>query len=458
MGAEYAWRPRQDFASQSLKQDPSGSMGQAILFDLDQTTSGLHVALSAIEKRAGDIARKAAFWNGLGEAYAKLLTQRDHLTAKEVADKTLPLFERAAKRSPQDYDIALRMGDLLCMVGNYAEAVKYLEIARKGAPADQQLGGRLTLAYLNAGKITEAAALLEKALAQDPQRTALYPALADMFGQIGNKRKAGDYLDKAFLHGSDPVGLADLASRDQDWKRVGQFLEAARQRRPSDPTIVLRQAQLEARQERFAQALAILSKGIEEFPEKQRFHLFAGILEREQKKFDRARVHFQEAARFASEKEAPVPLETVLFEQAALEDQVGDHTKAEALLWEAMRIDPRHHRAMNFLSYSWADKNIRLDEAEQMVKAALALDHDNAAYLDTLAWVYFRQGRYPEALQEMQKVLTKDVEDAEVFDHLGDIQSKLGDKKAARDAWRKALRLDPSRKGLIEKIKGLAQP
>ena len=67
-------------------------------------------------------------------------------------------------------------------------------------------------------------------------------------------------------------------------------------------------------------------------------------------------------------------------------------------------------------------------------------DDDNAAYLDSLGWVLFKQKKYKEALPPLEEAV-KDTEGQhiEIFDHLGDVQMALGNRTAAVDAWKKGL-------------------
>jgi tetratricopeptide (TPR) repeat protein len=101
----------------------------------------------------------------------------------------------------------------------------------------------------------------------------------------------------------------------------------------------------------------------------------------------------------------------------------------------------------------FAEKNLRLDEAEEAVKQALVLDPNNGAYLDTLGWVHFRKGRYEEALRDLLRAaqsLTR--EDPVVFDHIGDTYAKLNRVPQALEHWQKAIALDPENKLIADKI------
>src|ERR1039457_1974119 len=70
---------------------------------------------------------------------------------------------------------------------------------------------------------------------------------------------------------------------------------------------------------------------------------------------------------------------------------------AEAEFRKVLELDADNAGAMNYLGYMLADRAVRLDEACQLIKKALDLDPQNGAYLDSLGWVYYRQGKLNEA-------------------------------------------------------------
>ena len=90
---------------------------------------------------------------------------------------------------------------------------------------------------------------------------------------------------------------------------------------------------------------------------------------------------------------------------------------------------------MNYLGYMLADRNVRLDEAYQLIQKAVDLEPDNGAYLDSLGWVYFRQGKLTEAEQFLVKAVDLTGQDPTVHDHLGDVYMKLGKTKEAIAQW-----------------------
>ncbi len=107
-----------------------------------------------------------------------------------------------------------------------------------------------------------------------------------------------------------------------------------------------------------------------------------------------------------------------------------DQTKQTDLAVEqfetCIRLDSGHADALNYLAYLWAVRATRLDEALRHIQSALALDPDNAAYLDTLGWIYFQQGRYEEALDLLQQADALRPGDPEILDHIEQTLEKLG--------------------------------
>ena len=115
------------------------------------------------------------------------------------------------------------------------------------------------------------------------------------------------------------------------------------------------------------------------------------------------------------------------------------HRLPEAEEWLQQVLDefPDDVGASNDLGYLWADQGVHLDRAWQMIGRAVAAEPENAAYRDSLGWILYRLGRFPEAVVELEKAAAKEPA-AEVLEHLGDAQLKAGQVEKANSAWRRA--------------------
>jgi tetratricopeptide (TPR) repeat protein len=136
--------------------------------------------------------------------------------------------------------------------------------------------------------------------------------------------------------------------------------------------------------------------------------------------------------------------------------------------------DPENPGYKNDLGYIWADHDMNLDKAEKLIREALELDkkkrkeanpdlkpdedRDNGAYLDSLGWVLFKKKQYKEAKEALlEAVKDKEGQNIEIYDHLGEVYTALGDKDEATSAWKKGLEVatdskrDQQKKTEVEK-------
>lgn len=146
-------------------------------------------------------------------------------------------------------------------------------------------------------------------------------------------------------------------------------------------------------------------------------------------------------------------------------DQVDKATAELKLLLNQRPNNPTYN---NDLGYIWADHDMNLPEAERMIRKALAEDrkqrrkdpdltpiddHDNAAFLDSLGWVLYKEHKYEEALKPLlQAVADKDDgQSIEIYDHLGEVYKALGRQSDAIAAWQKGIKAAKTKRD--EKIK-----
>lgn len=119
--------------------------------------------------------------------------------------------------------------------------------------------------------------------------------------------------------------------------------------------------------------------------------------------------------------------------------------------------------------YAWtlADKlGQRLEEAERHALQATRIAPDNTAYVDTLAWVYYKQGRLMEALEQQRRAVMlmeqegRSLPDtrAEMYYHLGAIQEKLGREEEALTSYRRAVGSIPGYPPALEGLRRLVAP
>ncbi len=138
--------------------------------------------------------------------------------------------------------------------------------------------------------------------------------------------------------------------------------------------------------------------------------------------------------------------------QASVLDDLKRYDDGEKLLVETHKAEPDNPSVLNHLGYFYAERAKNLDQAVTLVQKALHHEPLNGAYLDSLGWAYHQQGKHEDALKLLLRALQYE-EDAVIRDHLGDAYHKLGKLHEAREAWAKAIVLDPDIQGVAEKLK-----
>ncbi|WP_310643831.1 tetratricopeptide repeat protein [Limnohabitans sp.] len=144
----------------------------------------------------------------------------------------------------------------------------------------------------------------------------------------------------------------------------------------------------------------------------------------------------------------------LLYEQAMLAEKLNRLDDMEKLLRNVMQLDPSYHNAYNALGFSLADRNLRLDEAKQLIIKALTFVPDDPFITDSLGWVEFRLGNTSAALTYLQKAY-KDRTDPEIAAHLGEVLWHLQRTDDARKVWREALDVAPNNETLQETLQRL---
>lgn len=133
----------------------------------------------------------------------------------------------------------------------------------------------------------------------------------------------------------------------------------------------------------------------------------------------------------------------LLYDQAMAAEKIGRLEALEKSLRHLMTLQPDNAHAFNALGYTLADRNLRLDEARQLIEKALELSPDDPQIIDSLGWVHFRLGNTKEALGYLRRAYEL-LPDVEVAAHLGEVLWQTGAQDEALRVWREASGRDAS--------------
>ena len=133
----------------------------------------------------------------------------------------------------------------------------------------------------------------------------------------------------------------------------------------------------------------------------------------------------------------------LFYKRAGCEFQNDNWPGAEADFRRALALAPNEPRLLNELGYSYVDRGENLTEALEMIERAVAASPETGYIVDSLAWAFYRLGRFQEAVAPQEKASRLMPVDPIVTDHLGDIYWQVGRKREAQFQWRRALSFNP---------------
>ena len=124
----------------------------------------------------------------------------------------------------------------------------------------------------------------------------------------------------------------------------------------------------------------------------------------------------------------------LIFTRAAALERLDQFEESEALFQQLVDAEPDDANAANYLGYMWANREVRLEEALELITRAVSLDPENSAYLDSLGWVHFRLGDLAEAERWLRRAvdLGGNLGDGTIFCHLGEVLLEGGARTEAR--------------------------
>ena len=142
----------------------------------------------------------------------------------------------------------------------------------------------------------------------------------------------------------------------------------------------------------------------------------------------------------------------LLYETALTSERLGKTDVLEKHLKRLLEIKPDHAHALNALGYSFAERNIRLNEAHQLITQALSLAPQDPFIMDSMGWVLYRQGKLNEALTTLETAY-KIKADPEIAAHIGEVLWALNRKDEARTVLKDAAKKYPDNEVVSSAIK-----
>jgi tetratricopeptide (TPR) repeat protein len=143
----------------------------------------------------------------------------------------------------------------------------------------------------------------------------------------------------------------------------------------------------------------------------------------------------------------------LLYRRGGSYERMGDYVNADKDLLESLTINPNDAYVLNYLAYSWLERDFKINEAIKMLEDAYKQESNDPYITDSIGWAYYLIGDYIKAEKFLKKAIQLMPNDPIVNDHYGDILWKLDRKIQARYFWSMVLEMEDAEKDLLDQIK-----
>ena len=142
----------------------------------------------------------------------------------------------------------------------------------------------------------------------------------------------------------------------------------------------------------------------------------------------------------------------LFYRRGASNERMGNYEEADRDMLLSLEIDPDDAYVLNYLAYSWLERDHKIKEAMEMLEKAYSLTENDPYIIDSIGWAYFLTDDYVKAETYLKRAVELMPDDAIVNDHYGDILWKLGRKIQARYFWKSVSKMEDVDEELLQKI------
>lgn len=401
------------------------------------------------------------------------------------------LYKSALEKSPDNSEIIIKYVTLLSALDG-DEAIKYLEDLSARYPSmGSVIAVNIADLYLKQNDRASAVKYLKDYIARNPYAPEPYTVLAGIYeasGRPADALRTYISMDKAGLASADvlvKIGayytLDDKKNEaltyfrraknlDNGQPAAAQFLVLDAQNRgdyvsavkflkessayEAEPSFHIRASYFLSRAGRPEESAQVLKEAYEKFPDDAEIVFYYALALMDLEQWSAAEEIL------ASALNSDIKSESLLLNYAVTLERQKKYKKMEAQLKKLLELDANNAEALNFYGYYLVDKTRRVEEGGKYIKSAVALKPDDAAFVDSLAWYYYKKGDYDEAYRILSSIPAQSVKalnDVEIWLHLGQTAQRLELWKEAADYYKAVLELDPQNKTAVKNLKKVSK-
>ncbi len=374
------------------------------------------------------------------------------LLGEEKFPEALEQYQRLSQMDADDPDNYLRLAEIYRQLKQLDKAEQNVLLAKERSPNSLEVIYYEAAIFEDEGRFDDAIRVLSDAVTAvksesefTPSRrrtlAILYQQLGQLYRENSNYTAAVNTFEEMLRLGSEEDRRARVLIIDtyREARDISKALDAAHKAvdaYPKDRAIRISQALLFGENAQADQAVSQLRALQDGSAADFEIQLDIAQVYEESKRWADA-----EQAIHVAEKMQPDASGTEMtgFLLGAIFERQKKFDQAETEFRKVLNANPRNSSTLNYYGYMLADRGIRLAEATDLIKRALAEDPNNAAYKDSLGWAYFKQDKLPEAEELLRQAATRESHDPTILSHLGDLYAKMGKDSLAEAQWQKSL-------------------
>lgn len=367
--------------------------------------------------------------------------------------------------APRNVDYNLAMGNMMLMFGERDSALTYYDKAQQYEPEN----GATYLAkaqFYNAigDSVNYDQQTYQALVSKDLDVASKVEVLADYARHLLVAKDSSARTENLFKvlieqHPNEPqirMLFSDYLAAKDDMKGAAEQMDYAVNLDPTDAQAWNRLLVLNIISENYEAAITAGDRAIELNPNNIELYGYIAPAYYNIKQYDKA-IEVYKKALAAVDSTDTEHRSMFLGGMGDAKFSMGDTIGAFALYDQAIEIDPNNVSILNNYAYFLTLCNRDLDKAERMSAKTVQAEPQNATFLDTYAWVFYKRKEYTMAQLYIEMAIKNERRpSSDIYDHYGDILLAVGNKQEALKQWKKALELDAGNKELLEKVEKLA--
>ena len=373
-------------------------------------------------------------------------------------------MKKLADQYPNDLNYRNAYADMLLVNNNEKKAIDIYRGILKEEPANSKVLFSMRTYFLGQGNTVAADSMTVNILTRSNANTdekiyLLRQEVMDNENDGGDSTKVIQLFERTInAKGSDPsIGL--LYASYMELKKmpkadINRVLEDVLEKAPDNAAARLQLIADAWERKDYDRVVTLCSAARQYNPDEMAFYYYQGVALSQQDKTDEALDTFKNGISVINEQSSPDIVSDFYAIMGDLLHEKGDKQQAFAAYDSCLQWKPDNLGCLNNYAYYISESGGNLSKAEEMSYKTIKAEPKNATFLDTYAWILFRQERYAEAKIYIDQTLQCDSDSSAVIvEHAGDIYAKCGDIDKAVELWTEALKKSPDNQLLARKAR-----